>query len=425
MKRFLIVLPFIGSLLAASSYGATLTLRTLRPNEDYSTELDRSGSGLTANYQAVDEAFANDSDDFVYSTSTSLLRDNYHLEDPGSFGGAIAGIKVYSRGYDSYGTGIMTFGIITYDTSYFSENVILPDSWTTFSKTWTTNPKTGFPWTWNEIENIIIHVSLATEGTSANCTQLYIEVYCDLIQDSGDFDGDGTSDIAVFRPSLSLWAVKDLTRAYLGTNGDIPACGDYDGDGTSDITLFRPSSSLWTAWGITRFYFGSSADLTVPGDYDGDGICEAGVFRPSGGLWAIRGLTRVYFGSSGDTAIPGYFDPDDSKDMAIFRGSTGQWSVRNITKFYFGSSTDELVPGDYNGAGSWEGGIFQPSDGLWSIRNVTSIYFGNSTDLPVPADYNGDSVDDAAFFRGSAGLWAVSNLTRVYFGSTGDIPITR
>jgi len=30
--------------------------------------------------------------------------------------------------------------------------------------------------------------------------------------DSGDYDGDGTSDIAVFRASSGLWAIKGVTR---------------------------------------------------------------------------------------------------------------------------------------------------------------------------------------------------------------------
>lgn len=46
---------------------------------------------------------------------------------------------------------------------------------------------------------------------------------------------------------------------------------DYNGDGTSDIAVFRKDSGLWAVRGITRAYFGGSADSPVPGDYDGDG----------------------------------------------------------------------------------------------------------------------------------------------------------
>ncbi|MFH1038195.1 MAG: hypothetical protein V1789_05940, partial [PVC group bacterium] len=58
-----------------------------------------------------------------------------------------------------------------------------------------------------------------------------------LILDSGDYDGDSTSDIAVFRKSSGLWAVKGVTRVYFGTGSDTPASGDFDGDGRTDLAL--------------------------------------------------------------------------------------------------------------------------------------------------------------------------------------------
>ncbi len=38
-----------------------------------------------------------------------------------------------------------------------------------------------------------------------------------LVLDSGDYDGDGISDIAIFRPNSGLWAVRGLGRVYFGT----------------------------------------------------------------------------------------------------------------------------------------------------------------------------------------------------------------
>ena len=70
-----------------------------------------------------------------------------------------------------------------------------------------------------------------------------------------------------------------------------PWIHDYNGDGTSDIGIFRGSAGLWAVRGVTRVYFGSSADKAVPGDYNGDGTTEIGIFRSSVGLWAIRGVT--------------------------------------------------------------------------------------------------------------------------------------
>jgi hypothetical protein len=243
--------------------------------------------------------------------------------------------------------------------------------------------------------------------------------------DSGDFNGDGTSDIAVFRGSSGTWSVRNITRVYFGSSADFLVPGDYKGDGTTDVAVFRDSSGLWSVRDLTRFYLGSNGDVPVPGDYDGDGAAEAGLFRQSAGLWSIRNLSRVYFGFTGDRAVPGHYDAGSVKDIAVFRDSAGMWSVRDITRFYFGSATDDLVPGDYGGAGKWEGGIFRSSTGFWSIRNVTRFYLGTSTDRPLPADYDGDGIDEEGIFRDSNGMWSVRDLTRVYFGTTGDSPVTR
>ena len=69
---------------------------------------------------------------------------------------------------------------------------------------------------------------------------------------SGDYDGDGTDEIAIFRESAGLWAVRGISRAYFGGYGDLPVSGDYDGDGTTDIGVFRCTTGLWAVKGVTR-----------------------------------------------------------------------------------------------------------------------------------------------------------------------------
>ncbi len=243
--------------------------------------------------------------------------------------------------------------------------------------------------------------------------------------DSGDYNGDGTSDIAIFRGSSGMWSVRGVTRAYFGSSSDIPIPGDYNGDGTTDIGVFRPGSGMWGVRGVTRVYYGSTSDIPIPGDYNGDGTCDVGIFRSSSGLWAVVGVTRAYFGGGSDIAVPGDYDGDGTKDIAVFRGSSGMWAFQGLPRVYFGSSSDTVVPGDYNGDGTWEPGIFRPSTGMWAVTGVTRAYYGSSSDQPVPADYNGDSIDDMGIFRPGSGLWGIRNISRAYFGSPGDIPVTR
>ncbi len=243
--------------------------------------------------------------------------------------------------------------------------------------------------------------------------------------DSGDYDGDGTTEIAVFRPASGLWAVRGVTRAYFGTASDVPVPADFSGNGTTEITVFRPASGVWAVRGVTRIYFGGPADDPVPGDYEGRGTAGAAIFRKSSGLWAVRGVTRMYFGGSADLPVPGYWAGDGRKSPAVFRPAPGLWAVRGLTRVYFGSSADEPVPGDYAGGGSWGPGIFRPASGLWALKGVTRAYFGGSADIPVPGRFQGDWADRPGVFRGTGGLWAVRGATRAYFGRSGDVPATR
>lgn len=246
-----------------------------------------------------------------------------------------------------------------------------------------------------------------------------------LILGSGDYNGDGTSDVVIFRPRTGLWAIKGLTRLYFGIGGDQPVSGDYNGDGMTNIAVFRGDSGLWSIKGITRTYFGNSSDIPVPGDYDRDGACDIGIFRRDNGLWAIRNITRIYHGGSNGLPVPGDYNGDGSRDMAVFNQEEGRWVLRGITTFSFGTKGDRPLSGDYNGDGIWECWIFRPSSGLWMIRGVTRMYFGSTSDQPISADYDGDASDDIGIFRNSSGLWGIQALSRVYFGAAGDIPVTR
>ncbi len=248
---------------------------------------------------------------------------------------------------------------------------------------------------------------------------------------SSDYNGDGTSDIAVFRPNSALWAVRNLTRLYFGSEGDELAPGDYDGDGTTEAGIFRPSAGFWAIRGLTRLSFGRFLDLPVPNDYVGDGTCRVGIFRPWSGMWAIFDFTRLYWGVHSPLSVPSDYDGNGTTDVAYFEMDRGQWRLHIQTtlywgvNFYFGTGDDFLLPGDYDGNGTGEAGIFRPSSGLWAVHDSTRFCFGTSADHAVLGDYNGDRVDDAGIFRDSSGLWSVRDLTQLYFGSSGDIPVTR
>ena len=145
-----------------------------------------------------------------------------------------------------------------------------------------------------------------------------------------DFNGDATTDLALFRPAGGMWLVRNQPSVQLGQPGDVPVPGDYNGDGTTDIAVFRPSTGQWLVRNQPTVQFGDPGDVPVPGDYNGDGTTDIAVYRPLTGQWLVRNQSfTVQFGGAGYIPIAGDFNGDGSDDIAVFQPKTGTWSVRN------------------------------------------------------------------------------------------------
>ncbi len=264
-----------------------------------------------------------------------------------------------------------------------------------------------------------------------------------------DFDGDGHTDLSVFRPSGGNWFIQSSSNGGVraeafGASADMPAPGDYDGDGLTDIAVFRDG-----AWYISNSSngalrteaFGTSGDKPVAADYDGDGKSDVAVFRS--GQWYIKqssnnALRTYLFGTSADKAVAGDFDGDGLADIAVFRQSNGVWYIRQssngaLRTQQFGTSGDVPVIGDYDADGKTDFAVFRPANGVWYILNsLTGTFraqaFGLATDRPVPGDYDGDWKSDVAVFRPSNGTWYIlgsynGTVTTQAFGTNGDVPV--
>jgi sugar lactone lactonase YvrE len=268
---------------------------------------------------------------------------------------------------------------------------------------------------------------------------------------SFDFDDDGKTDIAVFRPSAGEWWINRSSNAtgyalQFGAGSDRIVPADYTGDGKTDVAFFRPSSGEWFVLrsednSFYSFPFGASGDIPVPSDYDGDGKVDAAVFRPSNSTWYVSkstGGTMIQtFGQAGDVPVTGDYDGDNKADLAVYRVAQGEWWINRSSNgtgyaLQFGSSTDKPVQGDYTGDGKDDVAFWRPSTGEWFVLRSQDLSFysfpyGASEDTPAPGDYDGDGKYDAAVFRPSNATWYVNkstggNLIQT-FGQSGDVPV--
>ena len=133
-----------------------------------------------------------------------------------------------------------------------------------------------------------------------------------------DGDGDGISDLTVFRPSTGEWyrlnsSSGQFSGVAFGASTDLPTGGDFDGDGLSDISVFRPANGYWYRLNSSNgtfvaVPFGAAADRPVATDFDGDGKTDIAVFRPSNGTWYFLrssdgSFGGIAFGQNGDIPL--------------------------------------------------------------------------------------------------------------------------
>jgi hypothetical protein len=267
---------------------------------------------------------------------------------------------------------------------------------------------------------------------------------------AADFDDDGRSDPAIYRPSTGQWWVlrsgsfyTDSLVAQWGTAGTIPMPADFDGDNKTDLAVYEPQGLFGAApagnWNIryssngydpqtqTSYAFPTSAynytpqNLPLPADFNGDGKPDFVTFREATGEWSVQ-VTNFKF----PTRLPENFLSGGEYN--------GHWQ--------WGLPGDVPVPADYDGDGFAELAVWRPSNGLWFLRMSSNAYntshaqvyqWGLPGDRPIVGDFDGDGRADLCVWRPSDGAWYIvysssgyhpALMTRVQWGLSGDVPVS-
>lgn len=118
---------------------------------------------------------------------------------------------------------------------------------------------------------------------------------------TGDYDGDGYADLAVYYEPAGTWYIysprQDSVLAWnfgWGFVGGEPVACDYDGDGATDLGIYGQASGDWyvcslslnavLVWGEN---WGAIGMQQAAADYDGDGAADLAVYEAVTGTWYI------------------------------------------------------------------------------------------------------------------------------------------
>jgi hypothetical protein len=245
---------------------------------------------------------------------------------------------------------------------------------------------------------------------------------------NADFDGDGKSDITVWRPATGDWwtilsATGATTRTQWGAPTDVPVAADYDGDGKADIAVFRAVTHEWfiirsSNNTVQTGFWGDPGDVAVPADYDGDGKADIAIWRPSTGTWWLaqttKGIRTQQWGTLGDIPVTGQFDSFIGADFAVMRPSRRE--VYTLGSFT-GTGTTQRLPSFNEIAVAapfycWNSTIasFNKTNGQWTVPGALTMMYGMAGDIPVPGLYAGSVAGmgaQRAVFRPSEGKWYI------------------
>ncbi|MEO7062655.1 MAG: hypothetical protein ABI082_02625 [Dokdonella sp.] len=244
---------------------------------------------------------------------------------------------------------------------------------------------------------------------------------------SGDWDGDGISDAAVWRPGnpaqfivrRSSRPTRLLTQEFGQTGDDATHIGDYDGDRRSDFAVYRAGATSGAVSRTLVKLSGGGADRNlVTGengsfasggvDYTGDGIADMAIQTNAGsGVASFRifnGLNGTLaqtfnFGTPTDIIITGNHSGSDVADITTFRGLSGQlsWTTRDTgsgigqpSVLFGASATDFGLSGDYDGDGLDDYALWRPSATAGQSKFIVRPSASPGTPIEIPLGLNGD-----------------------------------
>lgn len=204
---------------------------------------------------------------------------------------------------------------------------------------------------------------------------------------TGDWDGDGKTDVGVFGPRWEEdpylidveQGLPSDEKTYVNVSYDNAKSSENMATKENELRMPYLSSRVVYRHGMNKarydiidhvFRYGGEGDRAITGDWNGDGITEIGVYR--NGEWYLdrngNGVLddgdEILKGVVGDDYVPvvGDFDGDGVDSVGYFANGTWYLDVNgdhNLQVFHLGQAGDQPVVGDWDGDGKDEIGVYR------------------------------------------------------------------
>jgi len=402
-------------------YSNELTFKTsteiLRPNAagDQCVFPDEAGDACPDHYKNVDEELPDDDttwvgaetapgDEPLYSNSYEL----YNIDDHVLGIGKIYQIKVYFRckAQDTPTRASAKAVLKTGGTVYAGTSKTVTTSWADYSQVWTTNPDTGNPWTWSEIDALQAGVALrrcqpSGVGRRTYCTQVYVEVEYGIETPTATTD-PATSveeETAIGNGNMTNNGGEDCDKRGVcwNTTGN-PTVADDKSEETDSFGTGTFSRSITDLLPGTKYYIKAYAHNSAGYGYGGEESFTTKPNAPSNLACVVQSTSQIDVSWTKGAGA--------TKTMVRRKVESYPSDVTDGDQAYYGTSNSfndtGLDPGKhyYYRAWSWVEGsdIWSDDyaeDNAWTLIGVPTVTTNEETAISqMLANLNGTLDDD-------------------------------